>query len=83
MGKMNLAEQLRRSIDFRPGTKKRETKANIRLNLKAAGSEADAGLEGILGGRYESTDTDGVPVRTVRSARAWSEAGKRSSTGAR
>ena len=37
MGKMNLAEQLRRSIDFRPGTKKRETKANIRSNLKASG----------------------------------------------
>ena len=37
MGKMNLAEQLRRSIDFRPGLKKRETKANIRANLKAAG----------------------------------------------
>lgn len=37
MGKMNLAEQLRRSIDFQPGTKKRETKANIRANLKAAG----------------------------------------------
>lgn len=37
MGKMNLSEQLRRSIDFRPGLKKRETKANIRSNLKAAG----------------------------------------------
>ena len=37
MGKMNLAEQLRRSIDFQPGTKKRETKANIRANLKAVG----------------------------------------------
>lgn len=39
MGKMNLAEQLRRSIDFKPGTKKRETKANIRSNLKAAGMD--------------------------------------------
>lgn len=39
MGKMNLAEQLRRSIEFRPGTKKRETKANIRANLKAAGQD--------------------------------------------
>lgn len=39
MGKMNLAEQLRRSIDFRPGLKKRETKANIRANLKAAGKD--------------------------------------------
>lgn len=36
---MNLAEQLRRSIDFRPGLKKRETKANIRANLKAAGKD--------------------------------------------
>ena len=39
MGKMNLAEQLRRSIDFRPGLKKRETKANIRANLKATGKD--------------------------------------------
>ena len=39
MGKMNLSEQLRRSIDFRPGLKKRETKANIRANLKAAGKD--------------------------------------------
>lgn len=37
MGKMNLAEQLRRSIKFKPGTKKRETKANIRASRKAAG----------------------------------------------
>ena len=37
MGKMNLAEQLRQSINFKPGTKKRETKANIRASQKAAG----------------------------------------------
>ena len=37
MGKMNLAEQLRQSIKFKPGTKKRETKANIRATRKAAG----------------------------------------------
>lgn len=37
MGKLNLAEQLRQSIKFKPGTKKRETKANIRASQKAAG----------------------------------------------